>query len=79
MHETMTVDVVVMLEGDLEMHLDSGESSTLHADDTVVQRVTAHRWQNITSNNGRAHFLACFLPVEQPVAACRKKLATESL
>lgn len=37
-HRTMTLDMFLVIEGDLELHLDSGEKRTLHAGDCAIQR-----------------------------------------
>jgi quercetin dioxygenase-like cupin family protein len=37
-HRTMTLDMFLVIEGDLELTLDSGEKRTLHAGDCVTQR-----------------------------------------
>jgi mannose-6-phosphate isomerase-like protein (cupin superfamily) len=45
MHSTETIDVMTMLEGELYMVMEDGETR-LQAGDTVVQRGTRHAWQN---------------------------------
>lgn len=44
MHRTMTVDTSYILEGVVELHLESGEKRTLRAGDSIVQRATMHRY-----------------------------------
>lgn len=39
-HRTMTLDIFLVIEGVLELELDSGERRTLHAGDCVTQRVS---------------------------------------
>ena len=39
-HRTMTLDVFVVIEGVLELELDSGEKRTLSAGDCAIQRVS---------------------------------------
>ena len=39
-HRTMTLDIFLVIEGVLELQLDSGEQRTLHAGDCVTQRVS---------------------------------------
>jgi mannose-6-phosphate isomerase-like protein (cupin superfamily) len=48
MHYSETVDLGVVLSGELTMLLDDGEV-TLRAGDTLVQRGTAHAWSNRSS------------------------------
>lgn len=54
MHRTMTLDTIVLVEGVLECHLDSGEVVTLRVGDSIVQRGTMHQWRNVTPNQGWA-------------------------
>lgn len=58
MHRTSTLDVVVVLEGTIQIHLENGESRTLETGDSVVQRGTIHRWVNVTPDNGIARWIA---------------------
>ena len=46
MHRTQSLDYGVVLEGTMEMLLDSGETSLLHRGDVAVQRATMHGWRN---------------------------------
>ncbi|KAF2719740.1 hypothetical protein K431DRAFT_286377 [Polychaeton citri CBS 116435] len=74
MHRTLTLDSLVILEGTVELHLDSAQSIPLKAGDTVTQRATMHLWKNITPNNGWAK-MACFtVPVVQPLTIDGKSL-----
>ena len=43
-HRTMTVDYLMITEGEVTLLLDEGRT-TLHAGDLVVQRNTLHAWQ----------------------------------
>jgi len=45
MHATDTLDILVMLQGELVLMLDEGEV-TLKPFDTVIQRGTHHGWVN---------------------------------
>lgn len=47
MHSTPTANIGVILEGTLELHLDSGEVRTLRKGDSYTQRGTAHKWKNV--------------------------------
>ena len=66
-HRTMTLDTIVMLEGEIELHLDSGEKRILKAEDTIVQRGTMHKWVNVTPNGGWARWVAFIQIIEQPL------------
>ncbi|KAK3697138.1 hypothetical protein LTR37_017634 [Vermiconidia calcicola] len=77
LHRTMTHDVVVVIEGELEFHLDSGEKIVMKAGDSVVQRAGMHRWVNVTPSDGWARMLAFAQPVVEPVEVGAKKLVTD--
>ncbi|KAL4920690.1 hypothetical protein BDW62DRAFT_162475 [Aspergillus aurantiobrunneus] len=46
MHRTVSLDYGVVLEGQIEMILDSGEKRLLRRGDIAVQRATMHAWHN---------------------------------
>ncbi|KAI9374592.1 hypothetical protein BJX61DRAFT_497409 [Aspergillus egyptiacus] len=46
MHRTQSLDYGIVLEGEIEMLLDSGEKRLLKKGDLVVQRATMHAWYN---------------------------------
>ncbi|RAL14324.1 cupin domain-containing protein [Aspergillus homomorphus CBS 101889] len=46
MHRTRSLDYGIVLEGELEMVLDSGETRRLKRGDIAVQRGTMHAWRN---------------------------------
>ncbi|KFY05979.1 hypothetical protein V492_08207 [Pseudogymnoascus sp. VKM F-4246] len=48
MHTTSTIDYVFILDGSLELGLDSGETRILKKGDSAVQRGTAHWWRNVS-------------------------------
>ncbi|MEY2927595.1 MAG: hypothetical protein RL367_2072 [Pseudomonadota bacterium] len=54
-HQTATVDLVIVLEGDLALQLDEGEV-LLHPGDVVVQQGTNHAWH--TRSEGPVRVLA---------------------
>ncbi|KAH8652262.1 hypothetical protein BX600DRAFT_553679 [Xylariales sp. PMI_506] len=65
MHRTLTLDFGVVIHGELELTLDSGETRLLRAGDTVVQRATMHSWRNPHPTQPcRAFFVV--LPVDPP-------------
>lgn len=47
-HRTQSLDYGIVIEGTLEMVLDSGETKTLHRGDVAVQRATMHGWRNLS-------------------------------
>jgi mannose-6-phosphate isomerase-like protein (cupin superfamily) len=46
MHTTDTIDLEVILSGEVILELDNGAERRLRAGDTVVQNGTRHRWRN---------------------------------
>jgi quercetin dioxygenase-like cupin family protein len=46
MHETDTLDVIVLVKGKVDLLLDDGEARSLKPGDVVVQRATNHAWVN---------------------------------
>ena len=46
MHRTQSLDYGIVLEGTIEMVLDSGETQVMHRGDVAVQRATMHAWRN---------------------------------
>lgn len=49
MHRTLTVDVGLVLAGEVELELDSGQVAHLKPGDSVIQRGTFHAWR-VTSD-----------------------------
>lgn len=56
MHRTQTVDYGIVLEGELTLILDRGET-ILKAGDIVIQRGTNHAWANRTNTYCRVAFV----------------------
>ncbi|KAI9867239.1 MAG: hypothetical protein M1813_009517 [Trichoglossum hirsutum] len=46
MHRTQSLDYGIVIEGEIEMVMDSGETRLLHPGDVAVQRATMHAWRN---------------------------------
>lgn len=46
MHKTVSLDYGVVLEGPVELVLDSGETQMMYRGDVCVQRATNHAWRN---------------------------------
>lgn len=49
MHRTVSLDYGVVLEGEVELVLDSGETRILRKGDVAIQRGTNHAWRNTSS------------------------------
>ena len=46
MHRTKTIDYGIVIEGEMDMELDGGQTITLKTGDVIIQRGTKHRWIN---------------------------------
>ncbi|ORY19321.1 hypothetical protein BCR34DRAFT_552905 [Clohesyomyces aquaticus] len=46
MHRTVSLDYGVVIEGDIELILDSGETRRMGRGDVAIQRGTMHAWRN---------------------------------
>ena len=46
MHRTQSLDYGVVIEGSIELLLDSGDTQMMHRGDVAVQRATMHAWRN---------------------------------
>ena len=56
MHRTQTVDYGIVLEGELTLVVDVGET-TVRAGDIVIQRGTSHAWANRSGSTCRVAFV----------------------
>lgn len=75
MHRTVSLDYGVVLEGEIEVVLDSGETRLLKRGDMAVQRGTMHAWRN-TSKTEWARMLY-FLQECEPIEAEGVKLSED--
>lgn len=51
MHRTVSLDYGVVIEGQMELILDSGERRTMNRGDVAIQRGTMHAWRNMSSTS----------------------------
>src|ERR1700761_7708340 len=63
MHRTLSVDYGVIVSGEMELILESGEKKRLKAGDTVVQRATMHQWRN-PSETEWCRMVVVMMPME---------------
>lgn len=63
MHSTETIDVMTVIEGELHMVMEEGETC-LRAGDSVVQRGTRHAWQN--RSDRPAKVVTTMMPATRP-------------
>ena len=61
-HRSETVDINVLLGGELILQLDK-EETTLHPGDIVIQRNTNHAWKNTTDSP--VYWAAVLIPIRQ--------------
>ncbi|KAM0415975.1 hypothetical protein ACHAPT_013074 [Fusarium lateritium] len=66
MHRSLTLDIIIVLEGEVECVLDSGETRVLRRGDSITQRGTMHQWKNVSDNEGWLRFVAFNLSLERP-------------
>lgn len=75
MHRTVSLDYGVVLEGEIELVLDSGESRIMKRGDVSVQRGTNHLWKNRSQTEwGRMLFV---LQEAKPIEINGKRLGEE--
>lgn len=67
MHQTATIDILQILEGELWLLLDSGEETCLRAGDVVVQRGTVHAWRNRSDQLARYLAIMVTAPLPHPI------------
>jgi len=75
MHRTVSLDYGVVLEGEMEVVLDSGESRLLKRGDLAVQRATMHAWRNASSTEWAR--MLYFLQEAEPLEIVGTKLAED--
>ena len=63
MHRTVSLDYGVVLEGEVELILDSGETRLMKRGDLCIQRATMHAWRNV-SDTEWARMLYVLQPCE---------------
>ncbi|KAF1939125.1 hypothetical protein EJ02DRAFT_457272 [Clathrospora elynae] len=51
MHRTVSLDYGVVIEGEFELVLDSGETRKMNRGDVAIQRGTMHAWRNLSSTS----------------------------
>lgn len=64
MHRTVSIDYGIVMIGEVELVLDSGQVRKMKAGDICIQRATMHAWRN-TSTTEWARMLYVLLPSEE--------------
>lgn len=57
MHTTATIDYVIILQGEMWLELDNGQSRLVKTGDIVIQNGTRHAWRNKSERIARALFV----------------------
>jgi quercetin dioxygenase-like cupin family protein len=73
-HRTDSIDYAIVMDGEIDMELDNGESVHLKAGDVLVQRGTVHNWVN---RGTKPCTIAFVLISAKPVSAGGKTLHAE--
>ncbi|KAJ5096489.1 hypothetical protein NUU61_005845 [Penicillium alfredii] len=71
MHRTISLDYGVVLEGEVDLILDSGASRHMRRGDVSVQRGTAHSFRN-RSNSDWCRMIFVFLPIQKLIIKGRE-------
>jgi len=75
MHRTVSLDYGIVLEGEIELILDSGEVRTMKRGDVAIQRGTMHAWRNTSSTEwGRMLYV---LQESKPLSVAGKELGED--
>lgn len=75
MHRTVSLDYGVVLEGEIELILDSGETRLMKKGDVAIQRGTMHAWRNTSGTEwGRMMYV---LQESKPLEIEGKKLGED--
>jgi quercetin dioxygenase-like cupin family protein len=72
MHRTVSLDYGVVLEGEVELILDSGDTQLLRRGDLVIQRGSMHAWRNPSATEWNR--MLYFLQESKPIVVGGKKL-----
>ncbi|SPO07731.1 related to Cupin domain protein [Cephalotrichum gorgonifer] len=51
MHRTVSLDFGIVVEGEVELSLDSGETKVMRRGDVCIQRATMHAWSNTSDTD----------------------------
>jgi quercetin dioxygenase-like cupin family protein len=62
MHRSSSIDYGIVLDGELTLELDSGETKVIHKGDIVVQRGTNHAWVAHSKDWARMAFILIEAP-----------------
>ncbi|KAH8676285.1 hypothetical protein BX600DRAFT_198492 [Xylariales sp. PMI_506] len=75
MHRTISLDYGVVIEGEVELILDSGETRLLKRGDIAIQRGTMHAWRNPSKTEWSR--MLYFLQESEPIEIRGQKLGED--
>ena len=75
MHRTVSLDYGVLLEGNVDLVLDSGEVRSMKRGDVAIQRGTNHEWRNASSTDWAR--MMYVLQESRPIAIGGKELGED--
>ena len=77
MHRTESIDYGIVISGEIECLLDSGDKRVMRQGDVCVQRGTMHAWRNVSSTEWAR---ICFVLIScEKVEVGGKVLGTETM
>ncbi|KFA45399.1 hypothetical protein S40293_09887 [Stachybotrys chartarum IBT 40293] len=79
MHRSVSLDYGVVLDGEFELILDSGETRSMRQGDVSINRGGAHSWRNITSNGTMPGRMLYFLVDSKPIITAKGEALGEEL
>jgi len=79
MHRTLSLDLGIVVEGEVELILDGGERRVLGRGDVAVQRGTSHAWRNVTPEGGGWARMFYVLQDAEPIELGDRKRLEEDL
>ncbi|KAK0250542.1 hypothetical protein LTR29_006168 [Friedmanniomyces endolithicus] len=75
MHRTVSLDYGIVLEGEVELILDSGEKRAMKRGDVAIQRGTCHAWRNM-SDTEPARMIYVLMP-SKPLEVAGQRLGED--
>lgn len=77
MHRTLSLDMGIVIEGQIELILDGGETRLMKSGDLAVQRGTNHAWRNASPEPGQWSRVFYVLQDAKPIQLGSGKMLEE--
>lgn len=74
MHRGASIDYNVVLEGEIDLILDSGEAMRMRRGDVNIQRATLHKWVNVAGGGTEPSRMLNVLVDIEPLFVAGKEL-----